>query len=288
MNRLTRVNSSKRALPTMDPRTLGRPVHLLPRFVEPLRDELAEVLRADLNRRYRASFALGAVLIARLEASPEPCRWLYASSPAGCIGFALERPLLLGILDYRYGIHEGASPARGSDDPPPPETTSEERLAHRLGVRFMKILNAHLNPAAPTSEDKATAGNLAIQPGASPKTGSWAIRAEISEERLVLHGALWFSLDDSCIQAILSRLTPRRDQARKRSAPLATQLRLKVTGRLVEREVPLGSLLDLRVGSVIPVSLGAADVLIEDSRLFCAQVAEHKGKLCLTAFEDVE
>lgn len=272
----------------MDPRTLGRPVHLLPRFVEPLRDELAEVLRADLNRRYRASFALGTVSIARLEASPEQCRWLYSSSPAGGTGFALERPLLLAILAYRYGMHEGASPAPGSDEAQPPETTSEERLAHRLGLRFLKILNAHLKPAAPTTEDKAATGNLEVQAGASPKAGSWAIRAEISEEKLALRGALWFSLDDACIQAILSRLTPRREQARKRSAPLATQLRLKVTGRLVEREVPLGSLLDLHVGSVIPVSLGAADVLIDDSRLFSAQVAEHKGKLCLTAFEDVE
>jgi flagellar motor switch protein FliM len=271
----------------MDPRTLGRPVHLLPRFVEPLRDELAEALRADLNRRYRASFALGAVAIVRLEASPEQCRWLYASGPKGCTGFALERPLLLGILDYRYGIHDGASPASGSDKPQP-ETVSEERLAHRLAVRFLKILSAHLNPASPTAEGKAAPGALEIQPGASPKAGSWAIRAEISEEKLALHGALWFSLDDACIQAILSLLTPRRDQARKRAAPLATQLRLKVTGRLVEREVTLGSLLDLRVGSVIPVSLGAADVLIDDSRLFSAQVAEHKGKLCLTAFEDVE
>jgi flagellar motor switch protein FliM len=39
---------------------------------------------------------------------------------------------------------------------------------------------------------------------------------------------------------------------------------------------------------VIPISLRGADVLIGGSRLFSASIAEHRGKLCLTSFEDVE
>ena len=45
---------------------------------------------------------------------------------------------------------------------------------------------------------------------------------------------------------------------------------------------------DLQVGDVIPISLSRADVLLEESRLFTAAVTEHKGKLCLTSFEDAE
>jgi flagellar motor switch protein FliM len=52
--------------------------------------------------------------------------------------------------------------------------------------------------------------------------------------------------------------------------------------------VPLGSLLDLKVGTILPISLGVASVQIDNSPLFSAQVAEHKGKLCLTSFEDLE
>ena len=50
----------------------------------------------------------------------------------------------------------------------------------------------------------------------------------------------------------------------------------------------LGLLLDTRVGDVIPVSLGETEVLVDNERLMTARVAEHKGKLCLTAFEDLE
>jgi hypothetical protein len=49
-----------------------------------------------------------------------------------------------------------------------------------------------------------------------------------------------------------------------------------------------GALFDLKVGDVIPVDVGRADVLLDEARLFTAAVAEHKGKLCLTSFEDAE
>jgi hypothetical protein len=49
--------------------------------------------------------------------------------------------------------------------------------------------------------------------------------------------------------------------------------------------MPLGRLLDLRPGEVLPVRLGATDVLIDDARLFTATVAERQGKLCLTSFK---
>jgi len=42
------------------------------------------------------------------------------------------------------------------------------------------------------------------------------------------------------------------------------------------------------VGDIIPVSLQATDVLVKNSRLFTATVAEHKGKLWLTAFNDTK
>ena len=63
---------------------------------------------------------------------------------------------------------------------------------------------------------------------------------------------------------------------------------MTLEGRLVSKQVQLGALFDLRVGDVIPVSLSRTDVMLDDSRLFTAAVSEHKGKLCLTSFEDVE
>ena len=70
--------------------------------------------------------------------------------------------------------------------------------------------------------------------------------------------------------------------------PLASTLNVRLDGRLVSKEVTLAALFALKVGDVIPVSVGRADVLLDDARLFTAAVAEHKGKLCLTSFEDAE
>ena len=50
----------------------------------------------------------------------------------------------------------------------------------------------------------------------------------------------------------------------------------------------LEALFGLKLGDVIPVTVGRADVLLDEARLFTAAVAEHKGKLCLTSFEDAE
>jgi flagellar motor switch protein FliM len=77
-------------------------------------------------------------------------------------------------------------------------------------------------------------------------------------------------------------------QPAKPAAPLAQRLQVTLAGRLVSKEVTLGALFDLRIGDVIPISLHRADVMLEDSRLYTAAVTEHKGKLCLTSFEDTE
>jgi flagellar motor switch protein FliM len=69
---------------------------------------------------------------------------------------------------------------------------------------------------------------------------------------------------------------------------LADRLRITLVGQLVRKQMQLGEVLDLHPGAVVPISLGAADVMVGASRLFTAAVAERKGKLCLTSFEDLE
>jgi flagellar motor switch protein FliM len=293
-NPASRIQPATQAL---DPRTLGRPVHLLHNFVFPLREDLAEVFRTSLNRRYRASFELGEVTISRLEAVPQRCRWLAYTSELGRIGVAMERQVLLCVLDYRYGGREMPLPATethaGTEaaQAAPRETATEERLAAMLGRQFVAALAERIewlpesgNAVACTHEFSESAGN-------PPRPGIWAIRAEVSEPTRGVEGALWFTLDDAWMQRLLSRIAPNREGAKNKmvgAKPFATRLQLTLMARLLEKEMPLGQLLDTRVGDVIPVSLGNTDVLVDESRLFTARVAEYKGKLCLTAFEDVE
>jgi flagellar motor switch protein FliM len=104
-------------------------------------------------------------------------------------------------------------------------------------------------------------------------------------------GQFWIAPDQQLMAAILGTLRPENGRpaaARGPAEPLATKLQVKLDGRLVSKEITLGALFDLKVGDVIPVNVGRADVLLDEARLFTAAVAEHKGKLCLTSFEDAE
>jgi len=278
---------------TLDTRTLGRPVHLLQNFVTPLKEDLAEVFRTSLNRRYRASFELGEVAIHQLGEIPERCRWLNYVSSIGRIGVAMERQVLLCILDYRYGIRETASAGivAEKEQSSPRETATEERLAAMLGRQFVTSLAERIE-WLPAADNASTCQHEFTESIASPpRPGIWAIRAEVSEPTRGIEGALWFTLDESWMQRLFSRIAPARGRTRNQLAsakPFAVRLQMPLVARLLEKEIPLGVLLDTRIGDVIPVNLGSTEVFIDDSRLFTARVAEHKGKLCLTAFEDVE
>ncbi|MBX5461002.1 MAG: FliM/FliN family flagellar motor switch protein [Steroidobacteraceae bacterium] len=279
-----RLTSSPRPHRILDPRTLGRPVHLTDRFTARVREDIAEELRVRFNRRYRASFEVGEVAFER---RTEPgLRWRMFGSSTGRVGFSIARDLVACVLRYRYGLQP--------DEPLEPETSGEERLVSMLGAQFTGILVRSIDALLPHSERSAT-GELTEVPGAAPIEGGWLLRVDVTEPTRKTSGRIHFLLEESWVAKLLRGLTPTREHLRTPRAaaaaatqPLPARLHLTLTARLLEKELPLGKLLDTRVGDVIPVSLPRTDVLIGDSRLFTASIAEHKGKLCLTSFEDVE
>lgn len=273
-------SQSSAAYPVLDPCTLGRPVHLLGRFGTMIRQDLAERLRTGLNRRYHAHFQLDEVLVSRLEDLAPAQRWTLFDTPCGQLGFALDRPLLLTILDYRYGSGAGSANSGAH-----PETATEERLATMIARQFVAALAERI-AALPGVE--ADAGELRDARRGTPARGAWAVRAALSEPVKGVEGALWLVLDDGWMDRVFRGLAPARPVSQRPVAPLGSTLQLDLRARLLEFDIPLGMLLDTRVGDVIPVDLGRSDVLVNDSLLFRADVAEHKGKLCLTSFQDTE
>jgi flagellar motor switch protein FliM len=275
----------------LDPRFLGRPVHLLPLFTARLREDLAELFRAGMNRRYRAAFEVGEIGMACVDEPEHAGRWLRYEAPTGGIGFAIERNVLLGAIHYRYGTRESAS-ADKETQPPARETATEERLAATLGAQFVGAVAARIDawPGIATEAHEFRA----IGAWPAPIAKAWTIKAAIGESKLGIQGSLWFTLDDAWMSRLLRHLAVPRETKQKEAAgndgsePLTQRLQLRLTGRLLQKELPLGTLLDLQIGEVIPISLGPTEVLVEDARLFRAVVAERAGKLCLTSFEDVE
>lgn len=295
----------------LDPCLLGRPVHLLPAFAARLAEALGVAMAAPGGRRHWGAFRLESLAFER---APEDrsLRWLGVNGAYGLAAVAFERTLLLELLEGRYARrNQGATPGSGAAPQRDPGlervTATEERLAATLAQQVVQLLDdqvaqglaaAGAAPAAPRL-DKAGAS---VVPAGAPGKSGWVIRAVLRAQYgrrgtddlalAVPEGQLWISLDHALMAQVLQGLmadrTGVRGAVRMTREPLASRLGVTLEGRLVSKEVTLGALFGLKVGDVIPVSVGRADVLLDDSRLFTAAVAEHKGKLCLTSFEDAE
>ena len=270
--------SARPAPQVLDPRTLGRPVHLLPRFAEQLAETLGEMFRIQ-NRRYRVQYSVGAITVLPLGATTG--RWLAGDTADGRVACQIERGLVLSLMAQRYG-------ADGSDSDTgalPPETATEERLqallSQQLLTRALQLVDGSEAPALlPTQQPQLGAG-------------SWVVEVAVHEATRTLDTRLRLVLEPQLIDKLLKRLAvglpPRQDLAPKPdSRPLAKRLTLKIEARLLEQVMPLGQVLDLRPGDLVPIRLKTTDVLVDGSRLFTASVAEHQGKLCLTSFADAD
>jgi len=294
---MTNKQANVRAHTVIDPRTMGRPVHLLGGFANQLRDDFADFLRARINRRYKANFQIDAISFVAAPADSQ--RWLSYGASDGRIHFSIDRPLLLCLLRYRYGsampeISAAVDNNTSSHTPivDEPETATEERLGVMLGQQLAEILVRRIESAQrerATAPAEVTFAESGLQ---STGEGEWLLQLKLSETRYSVSGNLLLKISAAWMNLLLLALAPSRDRSRQKqmtaTKPFPARLQLTLRARMLEKEVSLGTLLDLRLGDVLPISVGDADVLIGDSRLFTASVAEHHGKLCLTSLADVD
>jgi flagellar motor switch protein FliM len=270
----------------LDPRLLGRPVHLLPQFAVLLEDDIDALMQGSA-RRYWAGWRVEGVEFGRAP-QHENQRWTAVTGPLGRIAVAFERGLLLTLLERRYG---GRSAGATQRDPQAERVTAtEERLIVVLTQQMVDVLHARV--AASVAMEVAPLPVAASAVGASsmPAASHWAVCVRVRDANDNA-GQFWIAPDQSLMATILSTLRPADSRPRAPQGPaepLVSKLQVKLDGRLVSKETTLGALFELKVGDVIPVSVGRADVLLDEARLFTAAVAEHKGKLCLTSFEDAE
>jgi flagellar motor switch protein FliM len=290
----TVIQDQSSQLQVLDPILLGRPVHLLPRFAAGLADALGTAMQSPAWRRNWAAFRLDSVAFGRAPEAPG-LRWLGVSGGRGMVAVAFERRLLLALLSCRYGRRaEAALPAH--DLSGERVTATEDRLAVVLTQQLAEVLSARVSgalaAAGADAEAQVRAGALApATPVAAPGKATWAIKVALRPLQSVQAVEFWMAPDHDLMAAILQGLLPEKGRTRAPRAalePLSASLQVRLDGRLVSKEMALASLFELKVGDVIPVSVGRADVLLDESRLFTAAVAEHKGKLCLTSFEDAE
>jgi len=273
----------------LDPRLLGRPVHLLPQFAVRLQDDL-EALMAGAARRYWAGWRIDAVEFGRAPQQDE-LRWMAATGMLGMVSVAFERGLLLTLLERRYGgCGAGATQQNQQNTKNQRVTATEERLSVVLTQQMIDLLYGRVAVSAAMDVAPQAVPANAVANSTMPGASSWAVCIQVRDAQDTV-GRFWIAPDQGLMATILGSLRPEQPRpsvARIAGEPLATTLQVKLDGRLVSKEITLGALFELKVGDVIPVSVGRADVLLDEARLFTAAVAESKGKLCLTSFEDAE
>jgi len=270
----------------VDPCLLGRPVHLLPQFAARLQDDLDAAMQGSA-RRYWAGWRIDSLEFGRVPRDPG-LRWLAVAGAMGGVSVSFERCLLLTLLERRYGGRgAGATP---KDPETERVTATEERLTVVLTQQMVDLLYGRVavNTAMEVAPRPVSAN--AVMTGAMPNANGWALRVQVRGPG-DQSGQFWIAPDQPLMASILGSLRPeqpRTHAVRGPAEPLAAKLQVKLDGRLVNKEITLGALFDLKVGDVIPVTVGRADVLLDEACLFTAAVAENKGKLCLTSFEDAE
>lgn len=274
----------------LDPCLLGRPVHLLPQFAARLQDDLDAAMQGSA-RRYWAGWRLEQAEFGRVP-QDAALRWMAVAGAMGTVSVAFERCLLLTLLERRYGGRRVAATPRSDQEERRSErvTATEERLNVVLTQQMVDLLYARVAASAAMDVAPQPVAANAVGTAAMPGATGWAVQVVVrnadDETR-----RFWIAPDQQLMAAILGSLRPeqpRTHAARGPSEPLAAKLQVKLDGRLVSKEITLGALFDLKVGDVIPVNVGRADVLLDEARLFTAAVAESRGKLCLTSFEDAE
>ena len=270
----------------LDPCLLGRPVHLLPQFAVRLEDDIDAVMQGPA-RRYWGGWRLDGVEFGRAPQDGS-LRWMAAAGAMGTVSVAFERGLLLTLLERRYGGRgAGATPRDPGSER---VTATEERLIVVLTQQMVDLLYARVAASMAMDVAPAPVPAGAVNTSTMPGKSAWTVCATVRDANGAT-GRFWIAPDQALMTAILGSLRPdhpRSHAVRGPSEPLSSKLQVKLDGRLVSKAITLGALFDLKIGDVIPVSVGRAEVLLDEARLFTAAVAEHKGKLCLTSFEDAE
>lgn len=270
----------------LDPCLLGRPVHLLPQFAVRLQDDLDAAMQGPA-RRYWGGWRLDTVEFGRVPQDAS-LRWMAATGALGTVSVAFERGLLLTLLERRYG---GRSASATPRDPGSERVTAtEERLVVVLTQQMVDLLYARVAASVAMEVAPQPVPSGAVAVSTMPGKSAWTVCVTVRDATGAT-GRCWMAPDQGLMGEILSSLRPdqpRTHVVRGPAEPLSSKLQVKLDGQLVSKEITLGSLFDLKVGDVIPVNVGRADVLLDEARLFTAAVAEHKGKLCLTSFEDAE
>lgn len=240
---------------------LGRPVQAL--------EQIAALLGQHVEAQMQQS-GHRPIAIRIQDATLTPLRCVAPALPQAF----LERDTVLNYMAARYGFTEDLA-------------SSERAPASSTELRINAALQAAMREAV--GHTVAQAQRELHHTTWSNSTSGWQWQAQIQ-------------IGDASIQPLRIELDTHSSQTLERYAmqlrsvqlpstgtatPQAT-IEVDVTAQLLKKTVSAATVQALRAGTVLPIAMGRSNVLINGTALLTATVAEHHGKLHLTAFETLE
>jgi flagellar motor switch protein FliM len=272
----SKSGATARRTASLDPCTLGRPFHLLDDLLRRLTQLVGRQLEQRFNRRCEANFEAYRGTVAAYMSSVDAEGWRGYRDSIGVVHVRVDRRLLLAMLGYHYGDN-------GAIDLSAPETETELRFAATLHQQLLESLSLCV---------LACASGFAPHTQSAPRSGQRMIRLDVGEAALNLTGTIELALDEAWLVRLFDSVLPAAaptPQSTLPLPPLRQRLPIRIDTRIACLEIPFDEVLRLTPGAVLPIRpLGAADVMVEEVRLFRARVAERNGLLCLTSFEPTE
>ena len=243
---------------TLDPVLLGRPVQALEAMAMRLAQHIAALWQQTGHRPI-------ALHIENAHFTPAaPASMQAADSP----DIHIARATVQAWMAERYGFTAQASDISAQDAPC---SATEQRITSALQAATEQALRQTLPDVPSTSL-------------ASSQIWDW--RAHIRIAALPaqdLHIRLNASASASLERHIATQRKPSRSQQ-----PSTAPLEVELLALLVEKTVTAADIHQLQIGSVLPIAMDRARVALNGQPMLSASVAEHQGKLHLTAFETLE
>lgn len=237
---------------------LGRPLQAFEAMALLLSQHVTENLQQSGHR---------CIALQVLEARLRPAVKDQSADPA--MSVVLSRSTVQAHMAARYGFTADTCDQPLIDTPP---SATELRIATALQAAIAQAVH-HVFPPAQDAP-------------ATPGSQLWQWQAKIQIGNSPAHD-LCVRLGTACSRQLELQVAQQRRPWRTASSahlPLLVDLQ----ALLLEKTVSAADIQALQVGSVLPISLARARIALNGQAMLTASVAEHQGKLHLTAFENLE
>ncbi|WP_226572843.1 FliM/FliN family flagellar motor switch protein [Mangrovibacter yixingensis] len=266
----------------LDASKLGKPWHKLPELLNDNFDYLDARLSIYFLKKLRVNVSLASI---EFSSGKNLRNALIYSTGYGNVGFDIERPLLLRILNDYYGLSDDTSNdslnENDQDNLNIPVTKTEERLKNKIAKDIISLV----------LDNTVTGVDINPEQDHSTIIHQWAGCIQLKMDGYQ-QGCFNLLLDNALVDRLLQRLRNGTVQGAPSRPPAALEhlfahMPVRLSGKLTGMTFTVDQLAEIRPGDIIPIALNEpVPVFVDKAQILTASIAQERGKLFFCDFND--